>query len=234
MSDAGNAEDTTPGAVSSSPRIDSAPSLKIVDLSTRYFGYFMYGGLIFLFAGLCLLLLAGFMSYGMEINGRLGAPLDMKVDPTILWTNLISAYLPILLTTLSAFLCTFVGTRLLRSSGVVATQVIAPQDYPLLGNAIASGNEQAINLFIRLSSLSGATGTFTKIGLTGLPLATIVLTILLAIGGLFNPNFFDLAKLTLGAFLGSFVQRQSDIGGRGTDIDANSRSNRSRNVAQNN
>jgi hypothetical protein len=57
---------------------------------------------------------------------------------------------------------------------------------------------------------SGATGTFTKIGLTGLPLATILLTIFLGVAGLVNAQFFDLAKLTLGAFLGSFVQRQSE------------------------
>jgi hypothetical protein len=68
-----------------------------------------------------------------------------------------------------------------------------------LTDVISTGNEQAITQFIRLSSLSGMTGTFTKIGLTGLPLATIFLTILLGIMGLANPQFFDLAKLTLGA-----------------------------------
>ena len=56
------------------------------------------------------------------------------------------------------------------------------------------------------------TGTFTKVGLTGLPLATIILTIMLAILGIFNPQFFDLAQLTLGAFLGSYVQKRSEMG----------------------
>ena len=48
------------------------------------------------------------------------------------------------------------------------------------------------------------------LGLTGLPLATIGLTIFFALmyayGGL--EPFMDLAKLTLGAFIGSFVQKQ--------------------------
>jgi hypothetical protein len=61
---------------------------------------------------------------------------------------------------------------------------------------------------VRLSSLSGATGTATKLGLTGLPLATVGLTIFFSAISIFGAQgFLDLAKLTLGAFIGSFVQR---------------------------
>lgn len=126
---------------------------------------------------------------GWEITIPIGAEVG-KTDSNNLLAAFVSIYFPVMITIISAFLCTLVGIRLLRSSGVVSTQVIAPQDYPLLGEAIATGNEQAINLFVRLSSLSGATGTFTKVGLTGLPLATIVLTIILAVGGIFNAKFF--------------------------------------------
>jgi hypothetical protein len=115
---------------------------------------------------------------------------------------------------LAAVICSIVGIRLLRSTGAVTTQVISAQDYPILGPAISAGNNEAVTQFIRLSSLSGLTGTFTKIGLSGLPLATIFLTIFLAIMGIVNAQFFDLAKLTLGAFLGSFVQRQAEVSGR--------------------
>ena len=48
------------------------------------------------------------------------------------------------------------------------------------------------------------------LGLTGLPLATIGLTIFFALMYAYscdNP-FMDLAKLTLGAFIGCFVQKQ--------------------------
>jgi hypothetical protein len=111
----------------------------------------------------------------------------------------------------AAFFCALIGIRLLRSAGIVTTEVIPERDYEILAPAVREANDEAITQWIRLSSLSGATGTFTKLGLTGLPLATIALTLLLALGGLVNSQLFDLAKLTLGAFLGSFVQqRQQD------------------------
>jgi spore maturation protein SpmB len=154
----------------------------------------------------------------MSLNGILlpksDAPTLSERDIYNFYGGILSYSLPPAFCIVAAIICTIVGIRLLRSSGAVTTQVISPQDYQILGPAIAGGNEQAITQFIRLSSLSGMTGTFTKIGLTGLPLATIFLTILLAIMGLANPQFFDLAKLTLGAFLGSFVQRQSDATAR--------------------
>jgi hypothetical protein len=61
-----------------------------------------------------------------------------------------------------------------------------------------------------LRSLTDFTGTFTKLGLTGLPLATIGLTIFFALLFMYSTekDYMDLAKLTLGAFIGSFVQKQ--------------------------
>jgi hypothetical protein len=112
-----------------------------------------------------------------------------------------------LLLIVAAVICTFVGIRLLSSAGVVTQHVIPPQDRELLSGAIRDGNEKAISEYIRLSSLSGITGTFTKVGLTGLPLATIALTMFLAV---LNPKFYELAQLTLGAFIGSYVQKQKD------------------------
>jgi len=113
---------------------------------------------------------------------------------------------------LSAGVCAHVGISLLKSTGAVVAHVIPPQDYELLSQAIRDGNEKAISEYIRLSSLSGTTGTFTKIGLTGLPLATITLTVILAFMGVFVPKLLDLAQLTLGAFIGSYVQKkQGDV-----------------------
>ena len=63
-----------------------------------------------------------------------------------------------------------------------------------------------IDQYVRLSSLAKFTGTFTQLGLTGLPLATIALTLFFALLSIFKPDFLDLTKLTLGAFIGSFVQ----------------------------
>jgi hypothetical protein len=179
------------------------------------------GGLAFLGTALVLYVLTGYMLFTISQRGPVieipelgssGAALATVSQRDIynFFGRILSFLLAPAISLIAAIICTIVGIRLLRSSGAVTTQVIAPQDYPVLGPAISAGNEQAITQFIRLSSLSGMTGTFTKIGLTGLPLATIFLTILLGIMGLANPQFFDLAKLTLGAFLGSFVQRQSD------------------------
>ena len=52
-----------------------------------------------------------------------------------------------------------------------------------------------------------------ELGLTGLPLATIGLTLFFSILAIRFPAFMDLAKLTLGAFIGSFVQKQAGAGG---------------------
>ncbi|MGK7881090.1 MAG: hypothetical protein AB4060_13450 [Crocosphaera sp.] len=59
------------------------------------------------------------------------------------------------------------------------------------------------------------TGFFTKIGIIGLPLATIILTLIfqvLAITNIDNEaasnRLFDFANLTLGAFLASYVQKK--------------------------
>ena len=80
----------------------------------------------------------------------------------------------------------------------------------MLEELIKQENSKGIELYIRLSSLGGPTGTATKLGLTGLPLATIGLTLIFAIIALFEPAFLDLVKLTLGAFIGSFVQRSGE------------------------
>ena len=75
-------------------------------------------------------------------------------------------------------------------------------------NLIRDGNEKGIDQYVRLSNLSGTTGAATKLGLTGLPLATASLTIFFSALAIFGINgFLDLTKLTLGAFIGSFVQR---------------------------
>jgi hypothetical protein len=108
-----------------------------------------------------------------------------------------------------AVLSAVIGYLLFRTAGAASREVIPWSDRKLLSRMLAEGNSAGIDEYVRLSSLSGTTGFFTKIGLSGLPLATIGLTLifaLLSIGG--NDNFSELAKLTLGAFLGSYVQRQ--------------------------
>ena len=197
-------------------------------LTIQHRNYFLMGGLAFLATALGLYMLTGYMLFRISqqpdffefsrtsgfLSSGASPPLSETVSQRDIYNfagRILGLVLSPIIALIAAIICTIVGIRLLRSSGAVITQVISPQDYPVLAPAISTANEQAISQFIRLSSLTGVTGTFTKIGLTGLPLATIFLTIILAVMGLANTQFFDLAKLTLGAFLGSFVQRQSDV-----------------------
>jgi hypothetical protein len=115
----------------------------------------------------------------------------------------------------AAFVAATIGYYLMRAAGRATRRVIPEQDYELLRDAILADREHAIDNYVRLSSLTGITGTFTQVGLTGLPLATIGLTVLFTVLSLLatplGSQLFDLAKLTLGAFIGSYVQRS--IGG---------------------
>jgi putative aminopeptidase FrvX len=100
------------------------------------------------------------------------------------------------------------GIRFLAGGVSGPTVVIPENDRKLLEQLIRDGNEKGIDQHVRLSSLGGATGTATQLGLTGLPLATIGLTVFFSVVAIMNVDgFLDLAKLTLGAFIGSFVQR---------------------------
>ena len=114
--------------------------------------------------------------------------------------------------------------RLFSKAGAFTNQVVRPAEAEHLWPLIKDANKDAINEYIRLASLAGFSGTFTKLGFTGLPLVTVSLTlILLALTLLvtdaeLSKSILDLAKLTLGAFLGSFVQRNIEqerlVGGR--------------------
>jgi hypothetical protein len=109
------------------------------------------------------------------------------------------------------------GIQLLRSVGISRGQqpgrVINSEEWQAISEQVKSGQEDAVTQYIRLTSLSGFTGAFTKLGLTGLPLATIGLTLFFSLLAIRYPPFMDLAKLTLGAFIGSFVQKQAGVGG---------------------
>jgi hypothetical protein len=103
----------------------------------------------------------------------------------------------------------YVGFRIIIAGVSVEKEVIPHKDRSLLEPLISAGDEKAIDQYVRLSSLTGATGLATKLGLTGLPLLTVALTLIFSGLELYRPGtgFMDLAKLTLGAFIGSFVQR---------------------------
>jgi amino acid transporter len=117
------------------------------------------------------------------------------------------------------------GYLLLRTAGAATRRVIPWEDYEILKALLYHNNQPGIDSYIRLSSLTGFIGVFTKIGLSGLPLATIGLTIIFAILGLFSgthKELFDFAKLTLGAFIGSYVQRSALEGQKSAETQSRS------------
>jgi hypothetical protein len=104
----------------------------------------------------------------------------------------------------------YIGSRIIQSNISIRKDVIRAEDRALLEPLIRDANEKAVDQYVRLSSLTGMTGLATKLGLTGLPLITVALTLIFAGLHLYSPTngeFMDLTKLTLGAFIGSFVQR---------------------------
>jgi len=124
--------------------------------------------------------------------------------------------IPLITLVAAAILSAVAGLFFLDASNPSAPDVFLPADRELLGKSIAAGNEPAITQYLRLRNMRGISGFFQKLGLPGLPLATIFVTLVftilaVAVGeGTARTALFDLAKLTLGAFIGSFVQRQID------------------------
>jgi len=129
--------------------------------------------------------------------------------------ELLTSYIPAGVLFIAAIFCAGFGYVLLRAAGAARREVIPREDAELLGEMLRGKNQEGVDNYVKLSGLSGAVGLFTKLGLYGLPLATIILTVFFAIVGLFQTNgtqMLDLAKLTLGAFIGSFVQRTRNEG----------------------
>jgi hypothetical protein len=122
-----------------------------------------------------------------------------------------SQYIPELIIFAAGILSAMLGVNLLRAVGLTTSAprpVIDPGEWADLKRKVVDGNEDAVTQYVRLRSLSGFTGIFTKLGLQGLPLATIGLTLFFSLMFLHDKEYLELAKLTLGAFIGSFVQKQ--------------------------
>jgi len=114
------------------------------------------------------------------------------------------------------------GGLLLHSVRLAGKEVV-----PKEVKALLEKPQSSVDDYVKLSGLIGGTAFFRKLEFTGMRLATILMTFvlcLLSIGSyLLNgygrtgqtemipkevaTGFFDLAKLTLGAFIGSFVTK---------------------------
>jgi hypothetical protein len=123
-------------------------------------------------------------------------------------------------------LAALIGFGLIRAGRLqgptASILVIPPQDEKYLGPWLQRSPDP-IGDYTRLAGLVGGTGLFRKLEFSGMPLATISMTLVLCLLSLITSTvgefvkvpdqlamgFFDLAKLTLGAFIGSFVTKTS-------------------------
>lgn len=167
-------------------------------------GVMTYSGYLLLLAAVAMF---GFLAYSSLFAAK---EVPLPVPDTSTTEFILGNFYVELTLIFGALLFSIVGLSLLRSSGRAFQATIPDSDRELLEPLIASANKESIDLYVVLSSLSGATGAFRKIGFTGLPLATVVITLIFSLLSFLNPEFLELAKLTLGAFIGSFVQKTVD------------------------
>ena len=181
--------------------------------------YLSITALIFSSVSACsfLAIIFSFLSSGSLIGQIVGQSLFDNNRPQSITVferlvEVVAAYVPLLLFVFVGLVSSFIALRLFKASGASYTDIIPQKDYDLIAPLVKEAKSESINEYIRLSSLTGSVGLFTKLGLNGLPLATITLTLIFSAMALFDPaTFLDMAKLTLGAFIGSYVQRNVEI-----------------------
>jgi hypothetical protein len=204
-----SAADTSPNK-SSAMHQSNLPNEPSAQLSPIEFKALYYGGAILIFVAELIFVAAAFVVIYKAVTGEVSG---LESTQAIL-----SVLLPPAVLMVAAAASTLFGFLVLRSVGAVNRLVIPVHDRDMLRRMIEKGNDKGIDQYIRLISLSGPTGFFQKIGISGLPLATIFLSLVFGILAFtvahlsqdqsLEQTFSDLAKLTLGAFLGSYVQRQ--------------------------
>lgn len=131
------------------------------------------------------------------------------------WIDLVTAQSSTIVLLLIGIVCALLGLRLLTTTQNALARTIPKEDLPMIQDAVIAGKPEPIDQYVRLRSLAGWAGAFTKLGITGLPLVTVALTLVFSLIALLPvakaTDFLDLAKLTLGAFIGSFVQRNVEL-----------------------
>jgi hypothetical protein len=194
-------------------------------------------GFLLLFTGIVLLVGLGLYLYGVVVRTPLfseikdaQAQVQAQGKPNfdldeILAFLAIERWVPAVFIFLLSALCLFFARASFQSSGVLTSGIVPGRDRELVDQAIKNGNSEPIDQYIRLASLNGTIGMFTKVGLTGLPLATILLVVFFSLIAFYEAgtekyfvSFMDLTKLTLGAFIGSYVQRAVERGNQQAEL----------------
>jgi hypothetical protein len=149
----------------------------------------------------------GMIAY-LKVHQSLGGQL-LPHPPT--WIDLAEQECGAISLLVIAVVAAMLGKGLLVSAQMASAATIPFEDLHLVQQAVLDGKAEPIDQYVRLRALTGISGNFTKLGVTGLPLTTVFLTLVFCVISLLpstanSSAFLDLAKLTLGAFIGSFVQ----------------------------
>jgi len=180
-----------------------------------------FGGLLFLMVALASLVAMFYLLTTAKVDTfDIKSDTDTRAIYAQLASHYLKPYLGPLMMFLVAILSSALGFAMIQISGRATRLVVNPNDHEAVFEMLKSKNHDGINDYIKLSSLTGIIGVFTKLGLSGLPLATIALTVTFAVlalitlgSGATSNAMLDLCKLTLGAFIGSYVQKQRTSNG---------------------
>jgi hypothetical protein len=192
----------TPDDAELPPAKSATPSINISQFVTTASERFLAA------SGVCLIVVA-VASFGAVIFR------ELKHMGASRWQELLAEEASTFVLLLVGIVCALLGLRLLTTTQHALARTIPKEDLPMIQAAVIAGKPDPIDQYVRLRSLAGWAGTFTKLGVTGLPLVTVVLTLIFSFIALLPleraKDFLDLAKLTLGAFIGSFVQRSVEL-----------------------
>lgn len=190
---------------------------QIATIRGTYSRQLMYAALLFFGASIFLFVSCSLLTLKISHQIAINRVQDLQNGEIPFGESLaihLMEYSPPLSIAISAIVCISIGYLLLGQAGALVRTAIPREDQEFL-KSLNHQNKESIEQYVRLTSLTGITGFFTKIGITGLPLATIALTVIFGTSALLfdgaegSSRFFDFANLTLGAFLGSYVQKHA-------------------------
>src|SRR5262249_24783604 len=125
-----------------------------------------------------LLIGAAVLSFGAVVVMKVLLVIRREVlIPASNWVDLVQQESGTIALLFIGWVAASLGKRLLTSLRLVDTRTIPYEDLPLVRRAVIDGKSEPIHQYVRLRSLSGMSGNFTKLGVTGLPLTTVFLTL---------------------------------------------------------
>lgn len=86
-------------------------------------------------------------------------------EPYNSWLGLFSREMPMISLLLIGIVTALLGQRLLATARMASARTIPKEDLPLIADAVKAANGDAIDQYVRLRSLSGWAGNFTKLGI---------------------------------------------------------------------